>query len=120
MKQRRLPNNYWFADALNSYEANEPGCTYWPLGEIDGHIYALVVTADKRGEARAKIAYNCDDLRCDSDWDWMEPANNAGKVIDSEISVCLPITPTKAAVCASYLLETWSDIKRLARDQHQL
>lgn len=36
------------------------------------------------GLLSAKIAYNCDDLQCDYDIDWLMPVNSDGDVIDTE------------------------------------
>lgn len=35
-----------------------------------------------------KVAYNCDDLQCDYDWDWYMPYTDDGDVYDSEFIAC--------------------------------
>lgn len=42
--------------------------------EYNGKTYTLM----------GKIAYNCDDLQCDYDWDWYMPTDKDGNVFDTE------------------------------------
>lgn len=55
-------------------EAPFDGCVYVDLGCEDEncHELYLVFACDGEGDAVCKIAYNCDDLQCDYDWDWVK------------------------------------------------
>lgn len=48
------------------------GTFYTP---IDDYLY-VVTTQDDNNERLVKIAYNCDDLQCDYDYDWYFPQAN--------------------------------------------
>ena len=45
------------------------------------------VEEDAELTVRAKIAFNCDDLQMDYDWDWLGVSNKDGDVIDYEIEL---------------------------------
>ena len=51
------------------------GCMYVDLdcADRDSHELYLVFACDGEGNALCKVAYNCDDLQCDYDWDWDKP-----------------------------------------------
>lgn len=53
---------------------------------VDGKLWAVVFTNDN-GDVRGKVAYNCDDLQCDYDWDWEMPMSDNGEVDDTDIIV---------------------------------
>lgn len=53
---------------------------------VDGKLWAIVFANDN-GNIRGKVAYNCDDLQCDYDWDWEMPMSDNGEVDDTDIIV---------------------------------
>ena len=61
------------------------GCVYVDLDceDKDSNELYLVFACDREGGILCKIAYNCDDLQCDYDWDWAKP-----KELDYECDHC--------------------------------
>ena len=49
--------------ALGGFE----GCWYTRLS---GKVFLVFACGDEEEGLKGKIAYNCDDLQCDYDWDW--------------------------------------------------
>ena len=66
-------------------EAPFDGCMYVDLDctDEDSRELYLVFASDGEGNASCKVAYNCDDLQCDYDWDWIKPDE-----IDCEYDDC--------------------------------
>lgn len=60
----------FFHKAVNTLKALEDGCMFT---EVEEDLYA-VCTFDPDEGLIAKLAYNCDDLQCDYDFDWYFPA----------------------------------------------
>lgn len=60
------------------------GCEYLYLDDY----YALVFAYDEDNHLCGKIAYNCDDLQCDYDFDWLMPLTASEEIIDTEIYAC--------------------------------
>lgn len=56
------------------------GCAYKYL---DDNL-AIVFGMNSDDLLAVKIAYNCDDLQCDYDIDWLMPIDSDGDVIDTE------------------------------------
>lgn len=56
------------------------GCAYKYL---DNNL-AIVFGMNSDDLLAVKISYNCDDLQCDYDIDWLMPVNSEGDVIDTE------------------------------------
>lgn len=54
------------------YEEGEP----YQVKEY-GKVYTLC----------GKVAYNCDDLQCDYDWDWYMPSCKNGEVYDTDTAI---------------------------------
>lgn len=56
-------------------EGQFDGCMYVDLDceDKDSNELYLVFACDREGGILCKIAYNCDDLQCDYDWDWAKP-----------------------------------------------
>ncbi len=48
----------------------------------------LVFAHDEEAGLIGKVAYNCDDLQCDYDWDWMMPTDEDGNVFGWEGAHC--------------------------------
>lgn len=65
-----------------SIETNFEGCLYSDLG----NGLALVASQQEEG-VFAKIAYNCDDLQCDYNWDWQMPVYKDGEICFTETLV---------------------------------
>lgn len=63
-------------------EAGALGCDYLDLG--DG-LFLVGSAAD--GTRRMKIAFNCDDMRCDYGWDWEMPRLSDGRVWDTDVEL---------------------------------
>ena len=81
------------------------GCAYHYL---DDH-YAVVLAWDDEYGLMGKIAFNCDDLQCDYDIDWLMPYDKKrGEVYDTEY----PIYPdSNIALYVHYLLKDAKDFK---------
>lgn len=58
------------------------GCKYTKLDSL----WYVVGTRDDSDGIKLKIAYNCDDLQCDYDIDWMMPTYK-GEMADTEIEI---------------------------------
>lgn len=60
------------------------GCAYYELGN---GLYIVMAASDiEQGINVAKIAFNCDDLQCDYDFDWHMPSfKDTGEVLYTEI-----------------------------------
>lgn len=103
------PTKHEFKHAVDLMMKHEPDGTYWlKVGENkDGKTVAIVIgwSVDyERGEEYqkfvtvngvtmvytlvAKIAYNCDDMQCDYDYDWHMPCTEDGDVYDTDHAVC--------------------------------
>lgn len=63
-------------------EAGRPGCGYLAL---EGGLFLVGSAAD--GVRRMKIAFSCDDLRCDYGWDWEMPRLSDGTVWDTDVEL---------------------------------
>lgn len=68
-----------FIKEMGSKEYIE-GCAYKYL---DNNL-AIVFGMNSDDLLCVKIAYNCDDLQCDYDIDWLMPVDSEGDVIDTE------------------------------------
>lgn len=69
--------------ALNEFTSDDDGTMYLRLTDD-----LFVVCGYFNGGLEAKIAYNCDDLQCDYDWDWRMPIDDkSGDVLDTSTSV---------------------------------
>ena len=60
------------------------GCVYHYL---DDH-YAVVLAWDDEYGLMGKIAFNCDDLQCDYDIDWLLPLTKSEEVVYVELAYC--------------------------------
>jgi len=60
------------------------GCMYQYL---DDH-YAVVFAWDEEYGLMGKVAYNCDDLQCDYDIDWLLPQTKSEDICYVEIANC--------------------------------
>lgn len=60
------------------------GCAYHYL---DDH-YAVVLAWDDEYGLMGKIAFNCDDLQCDYDIDWLLPLTKSEEVVYVELAHC--------------------------------
>jgi len=67
------------------------GTRYFELDDT----YSVVAAYNDYGQENYgldfKIAYNCDDLQCNYDSDWMMPTDINGDVIDTEITYCVDL-----------------------------
>ena len=77
------------------------GCMYVDLGceDEDSNELYLVFACDGEGDVLCKIAYNCDDLQCDYDWDWAKPDG-----IDYECDDCRAWTDSYCDRAAEWIV----------------
>jgi hypothetical protein len=63
-------------------EVGRPGCDYLALAN---GLFLIGSAAD--GVRRMKIAFNCDDMRCDYGFDWEMPRLSDGSVWDTDVEL---------------------------------
>lgn len=81
-------------------EAPFDGCKFTDLGCADNDSNELyLVFAYEDEKLWCKIAYNCDDLQCDYDWDWLKPEN-----LDYECDDCHDWTGLYAEKAAEWII----------------
>lgn len=88
-------------------EGQFDGCMYKWLDER----YALVFAWDDDGLC-GKVAYNCDDLQCDYEWDWAMELTKSEELIDTEICNCEHFTVEQLV---TYFKEYYKLIKEALR-----
>lgn len=75
-----------YKSLTNGYE----GCYFHKLPGCCG-LYVVAALQEDHSEDNApvrpfaKLAYNCDDLQCDYNWDWLMPEYQSGDCVDTDI-----------------------------------
>ena len=97
----------WALDAKREIEQGYNGCYFQRLGasNFEGKDLYIVIGENAEGEICAKLAYNCDDLQCDYDFDWYMP-------YDSESGEVYCIEGECTADIVEYIVNTYN--KRFA------
>ena len=89
-------------------EAGRPGCDYLDLG---GGLFLVGSAAD--GVRRMKIAFNCDDMRCDYGFDWEMPRLSDGSVWDTDVELDERQSPES---CADFFMGELKEMRKAAQE----
>lgn len=82
----------WLVDAIRACREDHDVTCFKDL-MVDSNLYLVASWNEDEGRVLCKIAYNCDDLQCDYDIDWLMPSyKDDGDVWDTEL------TPEEAKV----------------------
>lgn len=77
----------WLKDVLRACEEDHETTCFKDL-MTDSNIYLVASWSEFEGRVNCKIAYNCDDLQCDYDWDWWMPHHkDDNEVWDTELEL---------------------------------
>lgn len=92
-------------ELIEQAKKNTDGCVWKEMGELpngkklclvlgyaEGYDHDDGLEQVEEGERVytlcGKLAYNCDDLQCDYEWDWAMPEDEQGNIYDTECAVC--------------------------------
>lgn len=97
-----MNNKAWLTDIINKAKSgeyregvyhthpNEQGFAI-VIGWQDGYEKDKDLTQQEDGgeiwTLCGKVAYNCDDLQCDYDYDWYMPSDKEGDIYDTSIAI---------------------------------
>lgn len=74
-------------DVMN--QSTFEGCIWKKLDRRYALVFAWMIDEDGTNILRGKIAYNCDDLQCDYEWDWEMPLRKTDdSVIGTDLMNC--------------------------------
>lgn len=101
-----------FIEEVLKDNRNFDGCRYHYLDDTYALVFAWTdVYGLGQGESLCcKIAYNCDDLQCDYDWDWYMPIDKDNDVVITEIIDC---QDSSVDVLHSEIMNCIDDLKSL-------